>query len=454
MASLARQTPVSDIRQLLQECSNAEALTIPGTPTDLICLNNVVGLDLWASNDSSKSRMATSQNLAQSDVEDWIREPIGKVDNSGHKLCGKILVADQISENDLFLPPTSPSKADARFSRTLLAKSFDIPPTAIARLSGRFCWYIDFSKLYTDKSIFCEGLGTVNFSCLSRFDRETPSTRALIVFHPIRTPILDRARARMIREFEILATLSHEPAFIPYQMINLFKRIGRERTVYYTNERLKADDQLERLTQYPQPTLSPHEAGLILQGIHTRAKDTGGVRRDADNCVKVAKIWLGKVMRRPNAISDEAWATVKIDKIALRDFLDLAMQEVQIMSDIVKRSEQHAERQRDQAQNMLAYEQQKLSLKDARIGLMIAKATKNDGYANKSLAVVAMVYLPANLVASILSMPYFDWQSEENVVNTRLWVFFAVTIPLTAMTITTWWLWHRRVSPPDSEKVD
>ena len=60
----------------------------------------------------------------------------------------------------------------------------------------------------------------------------------------------------------------------------------------------------------------------------------------------------------------------------------------------------------------------------------------------KTLAVVTMLFLPGTFIASFFAMPLFDWQAPHGqVVDSRLWIYFVVTIPLTGFTCAVWWAW-------------
>jgi hypothetical protein len=89
------------------------------------------------------------------------------------------------------------------------------------------------------------------------------------------------------------------------------------------------------------------------------------------------------------------------------------------------------------------------SQEDQSIGIDIAKASKSialesrrDSSSMKTLAVVTMVFLPGTFIATFFAMPLFDWQaSNGQVVDKRIWIYFLVAIPLTALTCAVWWAW-------------
>ena len=63
----------------------------------------------------------------------------------------------------------------------------------------------------------------------------------------------------------------------------------------------------------------------------------------------------------------------------------------------------------------------------------------------KTLAVVTVTFLPGTFVSALFAIPVFDWDAGTNqsIVSSRLWMYWAVTIPLTILTIVPWLLWTR-----------
>lgn len=66
----------------------------------------------------------------------------------------------------------------------------------------------------------------------------------------------------------------------------------------------------------------------------------------------------------------------------------------------------------------------------------------------KCMAIVTMFFLPGTFVSSLLSIPLFDWDAEQQVTMYRrshwqpvLGVFFAITLPLMAVTFGVWLFW-------------
>ena len=123
--------------------------------------------------------------------------------------------------------------------------------------------------------------------------------------------------------------------------------------------------------------------------------------------------------------------------------------------------------QEDQARSIrLAQEASRLTFESAEIAraskiigeetVIIGREAKLDSAAMKSIAFVTMLFLPGTFLASAFSMPLFDWTalSASRVVSPRIWIYFVVTLVLTATTMVGYWFWFRRKNNPDRSSDD
>ncbi|KAI5920486.1 hypothetical protein F4810DRAFT_723321 [Camillea tinctor] len=71
----------------------------------------------------------------------------------------------------------------------------------------------------------------------------------------------------------------------------------------------------------------------------------------------------------------------------------------------------------------------------------IALATSRDSRHMRSIAILSMVFLPGTAIASIFSTSLFQWDDPSGnvIVSKYLWIYFAVTIPCTIMTVGFWY---------------
>ena len=90
------------------------------------------------------------------------------------------------------------------------------------------------------------------------------------------------------------------------------------------------------------------------------------------------------------------------------------------------------------------------SLELGELTRQIAEDSKRDSTSMKAIAAVTMCFLPGTFAASLFAMPIFRWDepSGNDVINHRIWVYWAVTIPLTALTVSLYWLWDHIMNKP------
>ncbi|KAI1417613.1 hypothetical protein F5Y13DRAFT_60401 [Hypoxylon sp. FL1857] len=112
--------------------------------------------------------------------------------------------------------------------------------------------------------------------------------------------------------------------------------------------------------------------------------------------------------------------------------------------------------QRQALYNIMAQKESKLNLEIASQQRRVAHATKRDGTAMKTLSLLGAVFLPGTFMASVFSMTFFDFNvgpsdggSDDSSgqgaqVSNKLWVYFAVTIPLTLIILLFWYVIDRR----------
>ncbi|KAI0887238.1 uncharacterized protein GGS22DRAFT_178431 [Annulohypoxylon maeteangense] len=117
--------------------------------------------------------------------------------------------------------------------------------------------------------------------------------------------------------------------------------------------------------------------------------------------------------------------------------------------------------QRQALYNIMAQKESKLNLEIASQQRRVAHATKRDGTAMKTLSLLGAVFLPGTFMASVFSMTFFDFNvgpsdggssssgsndtsGDGATVSKKLWVYFAVTVPLTVIILLFWYYLDRK----------
>ncbi|KAH9474913.1 Notoamide biosynthesis cluster protein M' [Psilocybe cubensis] len=86
----------------------------------------------------------------------------------------------------------------------------------------------------------------------------------------------------------------------------------------------------------------------------------------------------------------------------------------------------------------------KTNLDIARLTSKIAVSTQRDSSSMITMAAVTMLFLPGTFVSALFSMVFFNSQSDNTlVVSEQIWLFFAITIPLTVAVFVLWLFWRR-----------
>ncbi|PHH79080.1 hypothetical protein CDD80_5639 [Ophiocordyceps camponoti-rufipedis] len=100
--------------------------------------------------------------------------------------------------------------------------------------------------------------------------------------------------------------------------------------------------------------------------------------------------------------------------------------------------------QREALYNIMSQREARLNLEIAGEQRRIAHASKRDSTAMKTISLMGAVFLPGTYLASVFSTSFFDFKPTSSRVASELWIYFIVTIPLTAAIVGSWWWWDRR----------
>lgn len=71
----------------------------------------------------------------------------------------------------------------------------------------------------------------------------------------------------------------------------------------------------------------------------------------------------------------------------------------------------------------------------------IAREARSDSSSMKTIAALTMVFLPGTYIAAIFGMNLFNYSAGTIHVSAHWWLYVAITIPMTILTIGTWWAW-------------
>lgn len=96
---------------------------------------------------------------------------------------------------------------------------------------------------------------------------------------------------------------------------------------------------------------------------------------------------------------------------------------------------------------------------DAEYTAAIAVDGKRDSIAMKTIAILGIVFLPGTFVATLFSINMFDWGGADRgktsslTVSPSMWIYWAITVPLTIVTFLVWVIWSRRENHKSSKRL-
>ncbi|ORX98194.1 hypothetical protein BCR34DRAFT_548229 [Clohesyomyces aquaticus] len=144
-------------------------------------------------------------------------------------------------------------------------------------------------------------------------------------------------------------------------------------------------------------------------------------------------------LRISNAVLAHVSKTTQMGK-----FPDLE-EVVSTLSNQVTWNEEYITYLLERTRSQMAVLQGLLSHEDAIQGKRLAVATKEDSSAMKTIAVMTMLFLPGTFFAALFAMPLLKWDGSQ-VIQNRFWVYWAFTLPATALVFLVWkvltsWSW-------------
>ncbi|KAI4103652.1 MAG: hypothetical protein LQ339_004182 [Xanthoria mediterranea] len=101
--------------------------------------------------------------------------------------------------------------------------------------------------------------------------------------------------------------------------------------------------------------------------------------------------------------------------------------------------------------DMIAQGDSRIAIANAEHSRNIAFDTRRDSIAMKIIAALTMVFLPGTFVATIFGMIFFQPKNDHDAVietSLNVWVYAAVTAPVTVLVFAIGVTWPRKTSEP------
>ncbi|KAH7381533.1 hypothetical protein BKA66DRAFT_464397 [Pyrenochaeta sp. MPI-SDFR-AT-0127] len=129
--------------------------------------------------------------------------------------------------------------------------------------------------------------------------------------------------------------------------------------------------------------------------------------------------------------------------------------QIRMLRNLFLRSQSNKER----LQNEISLSYNMIAQRDSQTMAGLGLAAKVDSGAMRTIAVVTMAFLPPTFLSAIFSMSFFNYtpsQGDESggwSVSDKFWIYWAFAVPLTCMTLATWFWRQKRHVSLDPTKV-
>ncbi|KAI0595451.1 hypothetical protein F4775DRAFT_585507 [Biscogniauxia sp. FL1348] len=120
--------------------------------------------------------------------------------------------------------------------------------------------------------------------------------------------------------------------------------------------------------------------------------------------------------------------------------LDFLMVKLEGLENYTHVSLERLNMQREVMHSIINQRESRLSLRIAAEQHRLADASKRDSSSMKTLTFLGSIFLPGTFVSSLFSMSFFDFSGDiTGQVSKSLWLYFAITVPLTLLIVGGWW---------------
>jgi hypothetical protein len=437
MATAARSTTQDDPAAAILECLN----TIDSDGKDPYMAHkghsNLSAVEIWQYSADNPQTDLTVQEIETVDLNQWADKlPTTKAEL--HPVAGlKLLIGDAItSDEDM---PTQEVRNKMRDSIRYVTQSFNIPSILCAANdhNARF-WHIPQSAGAGFEANECYYANLHDFVVAWTANPQSQVTIGLLLF---RNPSSCQCRSRLLSNLDRIKDLVHQPLAFPFALAE---------TAAYTHSNaleglgwqiLNVDNSIEAYYKL-HGAKGTVDLACFSAGTTFRAAQITMSQRGLHASLELVRHFSQTKPRPSSSLTQHKPKALEAECSAIGTGLHCVQQtlEALILS---------AETYQARMSNQLTLVPSLFSQEDQSIGIDIAKASKSialesrrDSSSMKTLAVVAIVFLPGTFIATFFAMPLFDWQaSNGHVVDKRIWIYFLVAIPLTAFTCAVWWVW-------------
>lgn len=107
-----------------------------------------------------------------------------------------------------------------------------------------------------------------------------------------------------------------------------------------------------------------------------------------------------------------------------------------------------------QKDNVLNQQAAELNQKIAMQSLELTNLTRRDSQDMRAITIITLFFLPATFTATFFSTSFFDFKPDGQLATAWLWIYWVVTVVLTAAVLGGWYTFSRRLVQAPAKGMD
>ncbi|EFQ31735.1 hypothetical protein CGRA01v4_04759 [Colletotrichum graminicola] len=273
---------------------------------------------------------------------------------------------------------------------------------------------------------------------LNVFTRWLPSRQqTILIIFDLRTPAASCMTRVPESELDPLFTIPDPSYFIdPYWIyIQLLEKVVtmQDAAVWAVRDTVRTTEKQRDVVNssgesMPKPTPD-------YRHLHETARHAIHVSETLDLGVTAAR----KILAQHQSLKDESGAGAR-QEAAWNKAWHHTHQRLQFFEEMLSSLQERSASNKARHFNEISLAYNMVAQFDSRVSVAIGRATQRDSEAMKTIAFLTLLFLPATFVSAVFSTSFFNFDSESGSwqVSDQFWIYWAVAVPITAVTAVLW----------------
>ncbi|KAI1770950.1 glycoside hydrolase family 31 protein [Hypoxylon cercidicola] len=341
----------------------------------------------------------------------------------------------------------SPSLWTSKDAFLRLVDVMDMNPSALWLLRSEYDGFHHFQSLSSGSVVDTYYIGTSSFVLIWTFDRRSLHTHALWILRQQSSLNSNAPAAWFLNVLRRHQNHIRSPFLLAY-VTALGTCCTFDGEISYRAHVVRL---IERQTGYSTHSSSIEER-LGMQSLTVSIKEVGEVLNHNANKERHFRLMenvLDFILENAIECVDTRTEGEMASTQCLLAAIPILKTRMHASQEYLKYLKERAERLSTVLFALLTHEDSATHAELADASRQIAEAAQRDSSSMKTVAIMTMAFLPATFFAALFSVPSLDWRPDpgQNVVQPNFWIYWAFTLPATALVFGLWLLFDYRAGP-------